>query len=303
MPILIESDASYQFTKGEPLGAAALNAIGSPNIHPDLTAITEDDVDAVPASKLRPLHGSKIRSIQPHNLPAAEKGDIIYYDPATAEWGLLNIGDEGDFLTPLGWNSKSTPLPTSTKEVIKFQPQRGIFTLRNDSTDVGELGLVLEKGTYHCYLEGVFGRVTNINSAQINPNDDAVNISVNNAEVPLIGQSSIDGRREYQWLISSGSGLERLFTTPVEWKGFWFVGGFYANEGKNPFKLEIQGLPKIPASGKKTFGTVNALPAFPPGGRALLPSDEIPPLVNVGSIPSLIPKAGVTLTLIRISEN
>ena len=296
MPILIESDASYLFTEGEPLSAAALNAIGSPNIHTDLTAITEDDVTAVPASKLRPLHGSKIRSIQPHNLPAAEKGDLIYYDPATAEWGLLNIGDEGDFLTPLGWNSKSTPLPVSTKEVIKFQPQRGIFTLDNQS-DPKELDLPLLPGKYACYIKLGLGGLA-IDSDLPNLNKRNINLSIGEEPQELLGnQATVYAETFYVSELDDRSGAFYRYYKFIFQANQIFLSASFSGDAS--LKLKMQGLPTD--AGKQTFG-VTGQKSYP------ITKDDIPAgsriVEGVSRLFDIQPDAtGLTLTLIRISDN
>lgn len=290
MPIIIESEASYQFTEGEPLGAAALNAIGSPNIHTDLTAITEDDVDAVPASKLRPLHGSKIRSIQPHNLPAAEKGDIIYYDPATAEWGLLNIGDEGDFLTPLGWNSKSTPLPVSTKEVIKFQPQRGIRSI-NDPNEPLEWNRLLA-GVYHVEIEVRHGKTYSFSNENIKL---FINSELRTPKILNVGE-----------IRTRGSGLEYSSGNPetgqrgqlIKPLGRFINLTIFLDCFKMP-SITAGGSLRVEVNGTNTFGFGTSVSEVRKFNPEVGEQSAGPPRLSIS-----VGDAGkLTVTLIRVSEN
>ena len=106
MPIFIEGSPSYQFTKGEPLSAAALNAIGSPIISADLFQLDESDVNQVKPSKLKPIRGRKLKRVELENLPAGEKGDILYFDPESETWKRLTAGGDYNVLTPKGWLDK-----------------------------------------------------------------------------------------------------------------------------------------------------------------------------------------------------
>lgn len=106
MPLILKASRSYKLSRREPLSAAALNAIGSPDIQPDLSKIDETDIVQVSPDKLKPIRGKKLKDVGLENLPKGKKGDIIYFDPVDSKWKTLVIGGNYNMLSPKGWVDK-----------------------------------------------------------------------------------------------------------------------------------------------------------------------------------------------------